>query len=92
MSIPIEIFNKIMLYNSHPTADVFRSGYKGLLNLVEEVRPFSDTTFYDAWSLERTNLKHEKEEEQEHIELEKQWRIHKLNSPFVYDSDNDEEY
>ena len=92
MSIPTEIFNKIMLYNSHPTADVFRSGYKGLLNLVEEVRPFSDTTFYDAWSLKRVNLKHEKEEEQENLELEKQWRIQKLNSPFrFYDSDGDED-
>ena len=92
MSIPIEIFNKIMLYNSHPTADVFRSGYKVLLSFIAEVQPLSDETFYDWWSLERTNLKHEKEEEQEITELEKQWRIHKLNSGFHFDdSDGDED-
>ena len=90
MSIPIEIFNKIMLYNSHPTADVFRNGYKGLLNFIEKVQPLSDETFYDWWSLERINIKHEKEEEQENLELEKQWRTHSCNSPFrFYDSDED---
>ena len=92
MNIPNEIFNKIMLQNSSPVADVFRSGYQGLLNLVEEVQPFSNTTFYDAWSLKRTNIQHEKEEAKERIELEKQWRIHKLMSAFIYDSDDDEDY
>ena len=89
MNIPNEIFNKIMLYNSSPVADVFRSGYQGLLTLAEEVQPFSNTTFYDAWSLKRTNIQHEKEEEKETIELERQFQIHKLNSPFVFDSDDD---
>ena len=79
MNIPIEVFNKIMLFNSNPVSDVFRSGYKGLLNEVVQVQPFCNSTFYDLWSLQRTNLKHEKEEEEE---LEKQWRIHELNSGF----------
>ena len=91
MNIPKEIFNKIMLYNSSPVADVFRSGDQGLLNLVEEVQPFSNTTLYDAWSLKRINIEHEKEEEKERIELEKQRRLHKLNSPFIHD-DSDEDY
>ena len=91
MNIPKEIFNKIMLYNSSPVADVFRSGYQGLLNLNEEVQPFSNTTFYDAWSLKRINIQHEKEEEKERIELERQYQIHKLNSPFIHDG-SDEDY
>ena len=91
MNIPNEIFNKIMLYNSSPVADVFRSGYQGLLSLVAEVQPFSNTTFYDVWSLKRIIIKHEQEEEKEIIELEKQWRFHKLNSSFNHD-DFDEDY
>ena len=79
MHIPIEVFNKIMLFNSNPVSDVFRSGYKGLLNEVVQVEPFCNSTFYDLWSLQRINLQHEKEER---IELEKQWRIHQLNSGF----------
>ena len=82
--LPIEIFNKIMLYNSNPVADVFKSGYRRLLNFVEEVQPLSEETFYEWWSLERINMKHEKGEEQETIELERQWQIHKLNSPFCF--------
>ena len=82
--LPIEIFNKIMLYNSNPVADVFRSGYDGLLNFIEEIQPLSEETFYDWWSLERINIKHEKEEQQERIELERQYQIHRLNSPFCF--------
>ena len=62
--LPIEIFNKFMLYHSSPVADVFRSGYSGLLNFIEEIQPRSEETFYDWWSLERINMKHAKEEEQ----------------------------
>ena len=43
MSIPESIFQKIMLYNTHPVADVFKSEYNHLYDDVDEM------SFYEVW-------------------------------------------
>ena len=69
MSIPIEIFNKILLYNSHPVSDVFRNGY------VEELEDyeFGQTTkyfkfsFYDLFQMKKERREQEDFERWEEI-------------------------
>ena len=43
MSIPECIFHKIMLYNTHPVADVFKSEYNHMYDDVDEM------SFYEVW-------------------------------------------
>ena len=43
MSIPESIFQKIMLYNTHPVADVFKSEYNHMYDDVDEM------SFYEVW-------------------------------------------
>ena len=73
MSIPSEIFNKIMLYNSHPVADVFKSGY------LEELKDyeFGQTTTQFNFSFHEIIqiTKKLEEEEQKLNEFMKFWMI-----------------
>ena len=43
MSIPEVLFQKIMLYNTHPVADIFKSEYKNMYDDVDEM------SFYEVW-------------------------------------------
>ena len=75
MSVPVEVFNKIMLYNSHPVADVFRNGY---IEELEEYE-FGQTTncfkflFYDLFQMKKERREQEEFERWEEIE-----RLHEV--------------
>ena len=73
MSIPIEIFNKIMLYNSHPVADVFRSGY------LEELKDYEFGQTTDYFKFLNYDLFQMKKERREQEEFERWEEIERLN-------------
>ena len=70
MSIPIEVFNKIILYNSHPVADVFRNEFYEVLH---KFKTYYDDDggdmFYNHWQCVREDLKY-KQEHPDEIEYE----------------------
>ena len=45
-NLPIEIFNKIILYNSHPLADLFKKEFKE--ELTDHYRIFEEGPGYEA--------------------------------------------
>ena len=52
MNIPETIFNQIMLYNSHPVADLFKQDDEIELftrNHFDEFNDFSRYSFYNIW-------------------------------------------
>ena len=81
MSIPREIFNKIMLYNSHPVADVFKSGY------LEELKDyeFGQTTDYFNFSFCEV-IKMTKEANEAEKESKRQWNLYRSKYAY-YDDD-----
>ena len=72
MSIPTEIFNKIMLYNSHPVADLFKDNWDEHIDEMMD----DNVSFYNIWCYERERMK-------ENI---RQWKIYKSKYAF-YDDD-----
>ena len=73
MSIPIEIFNKIMLYNSHPVADIFNDAYGDDFEYVQEsCNGLEPDSFYEFWSMQMNRKK----------EDIRQWKIYK--SKYIY--------
>ena len=48
MNIPESIFHKIMLFNSHPVADMFKQKYKCLIEYAMEGEE-EDENFYYQW-------------------------------------------
>ena len=42
---PAEVVNKLMLYNSHPVADVFNNEFRGNIIYCDD----GDISFYDEW-------------------------------------------
>ena len=47
MVIPEEIFNKVMLYNSHPVADLFKQSFTWELNWFNDY----GNNFYKVWRI-----------------------------------------
>ncbi len=80
----MKLSNEIATFDSHPVADVFRSGY------LEELKDyeFGQTTDYLKWSFYEI-FKMKKELEEERNESIRQWKIYK--SKYAYYDDDDEE-
>ena len=57
MDIPMELYYKVMLYNSHPIADLFRKGCKLELYTVKLISKDKqikkNKSFYDIWSINK---------------------------------------
>ena len=59
MSISNVIFNKIVLYNSHPVADVFRSEFHQVLHKFKTYYDDDDgDMFYNHWRCVREDLQY----------------------------------
>ena len=56
MNIPKEIFSKIMLYNSHPVADVFRSEFHEVLHKIKTYYDDDGELFYSMWQNQRIEV------------------------------------
>ena len=60
MNIPQDIFNRIMLYNSHPVADAFKCDYnkifKYCLKIKEEGYDEEVCSFYNIWKNNYNNI------------------------------------
>ena len=71
MNISKEIFSKIMLYNSHPVADVFRSEFHEVLHKINTYYDDDGELFYSMWQNQRievNNTEHENDYDSEFYE------------------------
>jgi hypothetical protein len=59
--IPESIFHKIMLFNSHPVADMFKNSFQHLLEKSQYYEP-SVYSFDMIWLLDRQMRQHEESE------------------------------
>jgi len=62
MNIPEIIFNKIMLYNSHPVADVFKNEFYDILHRTTYYDDDSGDIFYHMWQIHRAELSNENDD------------------------------
>ena len=89
MNIPESIFHKIVLFNSHPVADMFKQVFKDELNALNKLENEDGISFYDLWEfgfsnetkkeyiryMNETTVLSEDEFDNEDIELYQQLRI-----------------
>ncbi len=72
MNIPQEIFSKIMLFNSHPVSDVFKSEFHDVLHKIKTYYDDEDgDLFYSMWQNHRIEINNtERESDYENDDLD----------------------